>query len=161
MVLRTFQALHLLLQRRQRGLRLTDVAGLQGIADLAWRLRKRTAVLIGLRLRKRRVGALRGGGMLLEEETGFIAMTRLRQDRLILNGIASPVPSVLLAVDLQMVNEKLCASIAGFYLCASMPGRCAEKQRQRAGNAARRYRGAVKSCYGKSAILYEKFIRIR
>lgn len=35
MVLRTFQALHLLLQRRQRGLRLTDVAGLQGIADLA------------------------------------------------------------------------------------------------------------------------------
>jgi len=88
-------------------------------------------------------------------------MTRLRQDRLILNGIASPVPSVLLVADLQMVNEKLRASIASFCLCASMPGRHAEKQRRRAGNAARKYRGAVKSRYGKNAILYEKFIRIR
>ena len=59
-MMRALRGLHLLLQRGERGLRLADVARLQGIADLAERLGKRTA-LIALRLRKRRVGALRGG----------------------------------------------------------------------------------------------------
>jgi hypothetical protein len=59
MVMRALHGLHLLLQRRQRLLRFADVAGLQGIADLAQRLGKRTATLIGLRLRERRIGALR------------------------------------------------------------------------------------------------------
>jgi len=35
MVMRTLHGLHLLLQRRQRSLRLADVARLQGITDLA------------------------------------------------------------------------------------------------------------------------------
>jgi len=60
MVMRTLHGLHLLLQCRERLLCFADVAGLQGIADLAQRLGKRTATLIGLRLRERRKGALRG-----------------------------------------------------------------------------------------------------
>src|ERR1035437_1392193 len=60
MVIRTLHGLHLLLQCRERLLCFADVAGLQGIADLAQRLGKRTAALIGLRLRERRIGALRG-----------------------------------------------------------------------------------------------------
>ena len=60
MVMRTLHGLHLLLQCRERLLCFADVAGLQGVADLAERLGQRTATLIGLRLRERRIGALRG-----------------------------------------------------------------------------------------------------
>ena len=44
MVMRTLHGLHLLLQCRERLLCFADVAGLQGIADLAQRLGKRTCV---------------------------------------------------------------------------------------------------------------------
>jgi hypothetical protein len=43
-------------------------------------------------------------------ETGAIAMTRLRQDRHVLHGIASPVLTVLSGGDLQMVNKKFDAA---------------------------------------------------
>ena len=59
-VMRALHGLHLLLQRRQRSLRLADVAGLQGIADLADGLGKWTIWIVAAGLRERRIGALRG-----------------------------------------------------------------------------------------------------
>ena len=58
-VMRALRRLHLLLQRRQRLLRLTHIAGLQCIADLADSLGKWAAALTGRRLRERRIGVLR------------------------------------------------------------------------------------------------------
>ncbi len=59
-VMRALRGLHLLLQRCQCLLRLTDIARFQSIADLADALGQRAATLAGLRLGERRIGALRG-----------------------------------------------------------------------------------------------------
>jgi len=88
-------------------------------------------------------------------------MTRLRQDRHVLHGIASPVLTVLSGGDLQMVNQKLYARAGGPFLCAACRIYSRKNRCDAWTNALPRYLRIIKSRYGFYAIFYGSFMHVR